>query len=215
MCSSTDTSVARSYDPVQIQLKTNVDKIRKELKRTQRKQIPFALSLALNNTAFATRRYVVEKLYPRAFPGARNKTFARRTFKVGKSTKYRLHADVHDDLKRGFLDNHIHGRAKRPRGQFLAVRTRKVPRLAAGGISKAKRPANLKKSFVADLRGRGPAVWQRHGRGGRKIKLMYTLRRTTPVDQSFDFYTSGERFVARVFPGELERAVARALRSAR
>ena len=116
-----------------------------------------------------------------------------------------------DRLNRFFLDNQITGRAKRPfQSSKLAVPVG-VNRLASGKISKARKPENLKNSFVKDF-GRGPAVWQRQRRG---LKLMYSLQDSTPVRRAFPFFKEGERKAAKVWPVEFERAIEKALSTAR
>ena len=199
-----------------VQLEDNVAAVRRQLTNIERRQIPFALSLALNNTAFATRRFVIEKLYPRAFPHARNRAYPRTTFRVDRATKSRPEASVFDRLMRGFLEHHIEGRPKRPRGKKLAVPGRKIKRTNSGKIPNARKPRNLKNAFIADLEGRGPAVWQEFGpKSDRQLRFMYSLEDSTPVSRTFHFHREGERFARRIFPGELARAMTRALGSAR
>lgn len=195
-----------------LKVSSNIKETERTLQRWQRRQIPFAASLALNNTAFVTRKYVVERLWPNAFPRARNKRFPGVMFRVQKSTKRRLQSQVFDRLDRAFVDNHIEGRPKRPfRSSALAVPIN-VKRTASGKISARRQPENIPNSFERDY-GRGPAIWQRQRNG--KLKLMYSLKQQTPVRASFQFYRLGLRRADQAWRQEFPKAIQRALSTAR
>ncbi len=182
------------------------------MRRDQRRQVPFAASIALNDVAFEVRKFVVNKLYPNAFPRAHNKRFPGVAFRVEKSTKRRLRSAVFDRLNRHFFDNHIRGVAKRPFSSSALAVPVGVQRLASGKISKARRPEAIKNSFVHDF-GRGPAVWQRMR--NKRLKLLYTLEQSTPVRRSFPFFKAGEQKAAQVWPRAFRRGIERALKTAR
>lgn len=195
-----------------VKVRDNIRDTRRTLKRWQRRQIPFAASLALNNTAFVVRKFIVQRLWPDAFPRARNRRLPGVMFRVQKARKTRLQSQVFDRLARDFVDHHIEGRPKRPfRSSHLAVPIN-VKRLASGKISAARRPESLPNSFEADF-GRGPAIWQRQR--NNRLKLMYSLKSQTPVRASFHFFRLGLRRGEQAWPREFEKAIARALRTAR
>ena len=199
----------------------NIRQAKKRLTTIQRKQLPFASALALTKTAQKTRTHVIERLYPNAFPRARNKRFARVLFRFRKATKTRLESDVHQRLERDYIGTHIQGGSRRSfRGGALAVPISKnVRTTATGRTPKAQQPRNLKNSFIADPQGRGPGIWQRHGRGASKgrgqVRLMYQLLPSVYNRRRFPFFKGAERFGVGIFPREFDRALTRALRTAR
>ncbi len=179
-----------------------------------RKQLPFATANAINSTCFDIRKEIVSHTYPEAFD-VRNKHFARAAFRVGKASKRRLVGRVYDRLGRGWLERQARGGTKRPDGSNLAIPTRNIKRTASGRIGVAKRPRNLRNAFVADLRGRGKAVYQRYGRKGKKLRLAYVLEPRARVDQRFDFYEDANRIVNKRFVAHFSRAFAHAVRTSK
>lgn len=196
----------------EVRVTDNIADVRKKLTRLQRKQLPFAISLATNNVAFAYRKHVVDNVYPNAFPRARNRRFPAVAFRVEKSTKTRRRAAVYDRFRRYFLDHHIDGRAKRPRGSALAVPVN-ARRTATGRIRKADTFEGGGDTFVADLQGKGPAIWRRNKRG--RLSMLFVLKQQTPVRRTFRFYRIGKQFVRSRFPREFDKALKRALATAR
>ena len=194
-----------------MQVSVDIRQAKKRLKKAQRKQIPFAASKALNDTAFTVRKFVVNTLYPRSFRHARNRRFPNVAFRVQRATKRRLRARVYDRLDRYFLPLHETGRDKRARSGKLAVPIQ-AQRTATGRIRAADQPNRLTEGFVADLKGKGPALWVR--RRGR-LKLMYVLKSTTPIDQRFPLTRLGEAKGRQVWPRHFRRALRRALATAR
>lgn len=193
-----------------VRLRTDLKKLTRTLTRWERKQVPFAISLALNDVAFIYRKYTVNTGYPNAFPRARNKRFANAAFRVQLAKKRDLRSAVYDRLDRSFLTNHITGRSKRPfKSSALAVPVN-AQRTATGRTRKRDAPT-APGTFVAD-RGRGPAVW-RVKRGG--LQLLYVLKQRTPINSRFRFYEIGAARARQELPRAFQRAIRRALATAR
>lgn len=200
--------------PVGLNVASTVAAKRRELRQIHRRQIPFATAGALTSTAFAIRTQIVQKTWPRGVT-VRARTLARAAFRVAKANKRTLRASVYDRLKRALFALQAEGGRKTPhRGSNLAIPVN-IKRTSTGKIGKAKQPATLPRSFRADLNGKGPAIWQRLGRGGRKLRLAYELRAGAHVPQAFDFYQDATRVALADFPRELDRSLARAIASAR
>lgn len=186
----------------------------RSLSRLQRRQVPFAASVALNDVAFDTRTHIITRIWPNSFPQARNRRFPAALFRVRKSHKRRLRAEVFQALDRDYVDIHVTGGTRTPkRGRHLAVPVQ-ARATASGRIRSADLPRNLRGGFVADMRGRGPALWAPQGRSGR-LRLMYVLKTAVPNRARFPFVRLGERFAATRWPLAFERAMRRALRTAR
>ena len=179
-----------------------------------RRQLPYATANAINSTCFDIRDNTVKRTYPKAFK-VRNKNFARASFRVGKASKYRLEGRVYDRLGREWLERQARGGTKRPTGSNLAIPTRNIKRTASGRIGKAKRPRNLRNAFVADLKGKGKAVYQRYGRKGKNIRLAYVLEPRAKVSKRFDFYEDAKRVVDKRFASHFSRAFAHAVRTSK
>lgn len=201
---------------VELKVGSTVSAKRRELKAIHRRQIPFATMNALNSTAFAIRKEIVYKTWPRGVT-VRAKGLANAAFRVAKApSKRRLIASVYDRLKRALFALQAEGGQKTPhRGANLAIPSKNIKRTSTGKIGKAKQPSALKGSFKADLKGKGFAIWQRIGRGARRLRLAYELEPSAAVPQAFDFYQDATRIALADFPRELDRSLAYAISRAR
>ena len=207
----------------QITVSHNIKHVSRAFTSIERKQIPFAIHLALNDTAFATRSFIVKRLWPNSFPAAKNKRFPGVAFRVDRSKNKRdLNAAVFDRLNRAFIPHHIMGNPKFAfHGGLLAIPTENVRRTATGKVPKRSQPRNLKHAFRHDF-GKGEAIWQRVKPGsnranakGRGLKLMYVLKDTADIDRVFPFFKKGGEFAEKSFPKKFKLAMKKALRGAR
>lgn len=199
---------------MELDLQVNTIGVLKFLETVHKKQVPYATSSALNATIFEVRKEIVGRTWEAAFE-ARNKRFPNTLFRVRKATKRRFSVTLYDRLGRASLDLHAKGAVKRPKAGSLAIPTGNIKRTASGKISKARRPQGLRNSFVADLRGRGRAVWQRYGRDGSKLRLMYDLERSAQISKRFMFYEDAEKVALRQYPRQWDKSFMRAVRTAR
>lgn len=191
-----------------VEFSSNIRAVRKTLKTWQRDQVPFAASLAMNEVAFETRKFTIEKLWPNSFPRAKNRRFPSVMFRVQKASKRRLQSAVFDRLNIPWIDAHIEGGTFQDR----TIPTDKIRRTASGKIRRNQLPFNIPNSFKEDRVGRGEAVWQRV-RG--RLKLMYVDKQSVNVRPVFPFYRAGERFAASRFNKAFERGIERALRTSK
>lgn len=198
-----------------ISVTADIRRTRRQLRREQRSQVPFAVSMALNNVAFGYRNEVVNRIYPRSFPNARNKRFPGVAFRVDKASKRRLVAAVYDRLDRYFFDYQIQGGAKKPRGTYVAVPTGDIKRTQSGKIGVNNQPRSLRNSFLVED-ARGAIIYQRKGgKRNPRVKAAYFLRRQTQQRARFPFFREGRRYVRRNFNREFEKALKVALSTAR
>lgn len=199
-----------------VSLRHDIAKLRRTLSLWERKQIPFAVAGALNDTAFLIRNDTVKVLWPRSVK-VKQRNFARAAFRVtrangrpGKATKRELSVAVSEVLKRAFVPLQIEGGTKVPYGgSHIAIPTSNA--LTPTGRVRAAARTNNPNLFRAKF-GAVDGLWLRTG---KKLQLMYLLRPRVTVRQAFPFYRFGQRAAAIHFPRFLRRRLRQALRTAR
>lgn len=134
-----------------------------DLSKLEHKQLPFALSLALNDSMFAARKKIVSQ-YPSLFDGGLN--YMRRTLKVDKSNKNQPVIEATVGEATGYMGMQQWGHTKSAySGGQMAIPTREALKRYAtksGKIKKKGWPSRLTKGY------KGPvAAGKRGGRGRR------------------------------------------------
>ena len=206
---------------MQINVSSNHKKLSRSLDQLGRKQLPFAFAKTLNQTMKAVGKYTVARTYPRAFD-VRNKGFFKAAMFTGDAvrwaTKSNLRVSARDRFDRGNLQLHATGGTKRARSGRMAIPSRytKATR-GARGVRKALRPravVNTPKGFI-DRDGPRDAIYQRYGRGGKQVRLLYVLYRSARIPKRFRFYEDAERITRAVSPKLFRRNFSQAIRMAR
>lgn len=187
-----------------------------------RKQIPFATSLALNKTAFDVRKHLVFNVW-RQQVSVRSKAFLGRGMRVNRADKRFLAAEVFLDETRisgkgaNAVKQLIDGSPHFPYSStHLAIPVGKGILTPTGRLSKRGRAMlnrNNPQTFVADLRGQGPAIWERVR--GNRIRLLFVLERRVPTPRKFTFEQSARAHALRVWPRHARDAVRHAITTAR
>ncbi len=194
------------------------------------KQLPYATSVALNATAFDVRAEEKNEI-TRAFDNP--VPFVRNSPRVEKSTKRALSAAVYiDERIQQALVHQVEGGPRLPRDVARKLRSMGILRgneyttynpeftNSRGNLTLARWRKILAevnqpggKFFVDPKR---KSIWIKRGRGGRQARpiVFITARRPT-YRQRFDFYGTAQRTVSRVFDANFDRAMARAVRTAR
>jgi hypothetical protein len=192
------------------QIATNIAQVMANVKKIER-QIPFAQSKAINDTAFKVRQQIVRHTYPDAFE-VKNPRFISAVLRVEKSTKTKLEARVFDRLGRDYLQRQAIGGTKLPRGNSIAVPgVQNTARTAGGAIRKSDRPRNVltrKDTFKTDK-----GIFQR--RGKQPIKMLYLLTPDANIPKRFPFYEDARRIVNDHFNANYRKALQQAMRTAR
>lgn len=197
---------------------SDIKRTKRKLRYWQRDQVPFAASVALNNTAFDTKKFVAGPLWKNAFPRAKKAQFPQAMFRVDKASKRRLRAVLGDLSNRSqIIDHNIEGGIRTPQrssailapGRFVESK-----RTAGGKISKRFSPATVKGAFVAPTK-TGEGIWQRTGRGGKTLRFLYSINPSTSQPVKFPFYKAGIRYAGTRWGRNFERAIDLALNSAR
>jgi hypothetical protein len=177
----------------------------------ERSQLPFALSRTMNDAAFATRKHLVETVWPRSVT-ARNKRFAAAAIRVTKKANKRdLVTEIRDTLGRDAFTRQATGGTRRPvSGRTLAVP--KIRRNAGGSIPKAMRPkAVLSKDGFFKNRA-GTAILQRMRNG--RLKVVYLLIPNASIDRRFPAEVEAERMYDSQMTDGFDRNLSVAIRTA-
>ena len=195
---------------MKIGITSNILDVMASLKRVE-KQIPFAQSRALNDTAFQIRQQIVQHTYPDSFT-VRNSRFINAVLRVETANKTNLNARVYDKLGRDYLERQAKGGIKIPKGSNLAIPgVRNVARTAGGAIRKADRPRSLinkKNVFKTDK-----AILQRQK--GQPLKVLYILEPSAKIPKRFPFYEDASRVANTKFKTNYQSALRNAMRTAR
>lgn len=177
------------------------------------RELPFALSRAMNATAFEVRRHIVETVWPRSVT-LRNSRFAAAAIRVSKKADKRdLTVEIRDTLGRAAFSRQADGGVRSPVAgrHHLAVPQSSIRRNAGGSVPRGKRPNSLVgKSGVFKNR-KGTAIMQRL-RGGR-VRVLYVLTPSARISKRFPAYAEAARVWDRVFPYAFDGAMVSALES--
>jgi hypothetical protein len=184
------------------------------LGETLSKQLPFAASRALNDTAFDVRKRIVGSTWPKAFK-VKNTRFAGRTFKVlVRADKYNLTSVVGGEFTypwvEAWVSRQIAGGDKRSvKGGLVAIPVN-PERNAGGSIPKSQKPLNLKGSFIRNTKG-GNKVIVKRDRITKETTVKYVLVPKAHIAPAFRFYQDAEDTVLRTFIGHLDFRIASAV----
>ncbi len=195
-------------------LSSNVGALEKDLSHAARRQLPFALSVALNRTAEDIRRNETKRL-DKAID--RPTPFTRKAFAIRRSTKARPTARIFAKrAQSAYLSTLEGGGARAPKGRAIIV-PQKIRLNRYGNILRkaiAKTIAR-KDTFSGKPNGRPGAkagVWQRKGK--KLIKLASYADRAT-YRPSLGFVRGSKLTASARFPKHFETAPAAAFASSK
>jgi len=204
---------------MRISVKSDAKAYSKELRRFQRKQMPFATMRAINDTLFDIKKRVVPRTFRAAFRDGRNRGFLNgATMRVKKANKQTLTGKLYDSQALSYLEEqHEEGKPRRPRGQHIAVpqHGRGKIRRTARGVPQGQRPRQILQKpdvFVAKGKTGNEAIWQKKK---NKLLMLYTLVPTVKVTPRLRFYRNVEKAARGMFPKKLDRAFKKAWDSRR
>ena len=193
--------------PIEIDLTGEIDKLVDLLGNQLLRQLPFAASRALNDTAFDVRRRIVGSTWPKAFK-VKNTRFAGRTFKVlVKADKYNLTSVVGGEFSypwvEQWVERHIAGGDKRSyKGGLVAIPVN-IQRNAGGSVVKRLKPLNMKSAFIRNTKGGNKVILTRD-RSTKEVTVRYVLVPKAHIAPAFRFYQDAEDTVLRTFIGHLD-----------
>ncbi len=201
---------------VNINISSDIDAAMRGVGDFFRRQIPFATSVAINNTIFDVRRDVIEETWPKAFR-VRNVALPRRLFKVVKrATKSDLKALLSQDLDREWVERQAKGGIKTgSKGGRVAIPTNPEPmRTSTGRIRAALKPGRLATdphTYVIK-KGAKTFIMQRNKKGN---KLLYSVVASAKISKRFSFDEDTVATTIRVFPGYWRLAMNAAIAKSR
>tara|TARA_R110000822_G_scaffold102694_1_gene229178 strand:- start:41 stop:691 length:651 start_codon:yes stop_codon:yes gene_type:complete len=190
---------------MKVSVKTNIKKISKGLTAIQKKQIPFATMLALNDTAFAVHR-AEKKQTTQKFSNPTN--FTQKGFRVDKAKKNDLKAVVYVEKKReDYMKLEVDGGTRTPKKSTILVpnksNAKDISRYPSGNITKgaySRIKKNKKKYFFGVPKGNqgSDGIWERYGReatgtvSGQRIRQVARLTKSARYKALFPFETIGQ-----------------------
>lgn len=179
-----------------------------------RSQVPFATSLAINATVKDVRRRIVGPTWNKAFQ-VRNKAFPGVLFRMKFSKKGDLEAVLYDQLGREFVERHVSGGIKTPKGGGNLAIPVNIQRTSTGRIPKSKKPRALTaKKSTRIIRGKsGKNLIIEKFKGETHVR--YVLSPSAKIDRSFRFYEDAMDTFNRVIDGHWNAGMARALATSR
>ncbi len=202
----------------------NIKDVSRTLTGIERKQLPFAISNALNSVAFDARRAVLANLRKKFI--LRNK-WTQRGLRVVKARKHNLVAWV--NFERAYMVDQEEGGTRLPRGRHIAVpnqiRSDKRKR-----ITKTKRPrAVLDRKRLAGGVGApfkvvgagagklrtGAGIYQRLTKARLPIRTLYQFETSVVVKPRLYMHRTIEGVATSNFRAHLNKAMVRALATAR
>lgn len=178
------------------------------LDRAARDQLPFALSVMLNEAAKVTRLYLVDTVWP-AHVQVRNTRFLGTAMRVKWASKGDLSVEIFDRLGRAHLKLHAEGGTKQARGMF-AIPQPGVIKRGSRGVPASQKPSNLPRSYRQGNR----IVQKETKRKGGRARTAYALSAIVRQPKDVPFYEEfGTRFILecqRLFPITFAKAMATA-----
>ena len=177
---------------MRIDIRDNIKEVTRGLSSMQKKQIPFATMLALNDTAFALHKtYKKQTLQKFDSPT----TFTQKGFRYDKAKKTNLVAVVYvDETREDYMKLEIQGGVRTPKHTAIVTPNKKnstdIDKYASGNITKGaynKLKKNKAKYFFGKPKGNQgtEGIWERYGREsagtstGQKIRQVARLSKRT------------------------------------
>jgi hypothetical protein len=197
---------------IRINVKADIKAATAKLNSVQRRQVPFATSKALNDTAWE-----VVKEEQRQMPAKldRPTLFSIRAFGVDRSTKSKLFATVFvKPIQAAYLIFQIFGGRQKPKKRALVLPVNQR-RNRYGNLPKGKIKALLAdpRNFSGKVRGVG-GIWRREKNGRVRLLVAWRPEANYRPDR-FPFHKIGIGKARAVFARNFRRALDIALRSAR
>ena len=198
---------------MQIKIKDNIKEFSKGLNKFQKKQMPFATAQAINNTLFGLKKEMgkqtVKKL-DRPVP------FTQRGFLINKAKKTNqvgvlyIRPEVAEYLKYQ-IDGGVRSQATK-----IPVPILKNKRLNKYGNIAGKRSGLVKgsKEFIGTIKG-VTGVWKQQRKGQAPILLIKFHDSVRYDKKPFDFYKIGKMYSKNTFDKQLDKALRKALRTAK
>ncbi len=208
-----------------INVTSNISAVTKALDAFGKNQLPFAMSQALNDAAFAVRKDTIERVWPKSVT-VRNPAFLKAMLMPikgdNRASKRKLRAIVQNhptgQRHRDYLQRLATGGIKTAQGRSLAIPAEDMPMRARGGVTARNRPRNAldrPKAFRQVVGGQ-EMILERRTKKRYPLKRLYLLeQQPAKIDQQFDFYQEASRTGQKEFTRNFKRRFENAKRTAR
>ncbi len=174
------------------------------------KQLPFALSKAINSTADRIREATLKGANDvLTLRGTWWKPRSKYGFNVRPSTKRNLTAEIY--TKADWMVQHEDGGIKTAKG-LIAIPTIDVKRNKKDIITKGNRPRNIKNAFKVTTK-QGNSFIAKRVRG--KLVILYWLENKATIKGVFKFHDIAKQTFDKHFESDFRDAVDYALRTAK
>ena len=195
---------------MQINVAADIRKATATLTALERKQIPYATMLALNDVAFQVRKAETDAI-PSVLRNPR--PFTRKSVQVDKANKSSLTARVfiRPEVAKYLAPYEFGGRHVLPSRALLNpknIRLDQYGQLGRTAIARLAAKPNVFKGQVHGVRG----FWQRLK--GDRLKLLIRFGDAVEVRKRLEFASRGEAIVRKTFPAAFRNALAKAIGSA-
>ena len=173
---------------MRIDVRDNIKEVTKGLSSIQKKQIPFATMLALNDTAFALHKtYKAQTNQKFDNPTS----FTQKGFRVQKAKKTHLEAIVFVDKKRvDYMELQVDGGTRFPKKTAIIVPSSKnsndLAKYQSGNLTKGavnKIKGQRDKYFFGKPKGNqgSEGIWERYGRSASGTSAGYRIRQVAKL----------------------------------
>lgn len=197
---------------IELSVSFDTKEVEKMLTDLEKKQIPFAASQALNDTAFDARK-ALRVQTPRKLD--RPTKFTVDSFQVIKSKKRNLVATVFIEEKRWkYLKWQIDGGTRRISGRGTGVPVGAKLNKFGNIRGRSRGLVKGKKQFIATIRGVA-GVWEKLGSGRRQVKLMVVFKKSVNYKQRLPYAKIVEGVARNKFVKHFNRRLKQALKTAR
>lgn len=196
---------------MQISLQSNIEELTRKLPAFYRKQIPFATSQALNDTA---RKIATDDVRKALDDQLDNPTpYTKAGFRYKRSTKRNLVAQVYSMPSRwAYLQYAVNGGVRRPRGRAISIATGKRNKYGNKPRGWLTKQAARSDTFWGDIGGTY-GLWQK-ARNGKVTLLAYTTP-SAQYKKRFNYLGAVSAATQRIFPKAFSMRMRAAMNTAR
>ena len=191
---------------MRVDVRADIKDATRHLNNVQKRQLPFAISKSLNDTAFQVQGVLKAQLGKDLHQVA---SFTRSGIQVRKATKSSLEAQVFVEAKRlPYMQYEIKGGVRLPAKSKLIIpvqQRRNQKDLRTKLLSQ-------KNAFESTTRRGIGGIWTVVGK--RRLKLLALYANRAQYRPRYKFYEVGEAAAKRIFPITFSQALARALATA-
>jgi len=210
-----------------INVTSNISAVTKALDAFGKNQLPFAMSQALNDAAFAVRKDTIERVWPKSVT-VRKQNFMKAMLMpirgTNRATKKKLTAIVQNYPTGGRHKEYLQRLATGGTKTVIDGRNITIPavnsnlRNAHGAVPKSRRATallNRKGVFRNKLPNGQEFIARRTTKKRYPLQMLYLLEPSGKIKKEFDFYDEANATARKAFGKNFSRRFANAKRTAR